>query len=128
MPYHQQQQQAIIVLKHEGIIKGYQGEIFPDNTLQRYEMALMIDRISTIYHLYDTLPIQQPHYIPYTDVQINDPELQEALKNLQKYAIMKGNNGKFFPTQQLTGEQLLALFGRLLYGLHDAVTKPRRGT
>lgn len=126
MPYDHEQQQALIALKTAGIVKGSNGFVYPHNTLQRYEMALMIHRICKKYNLYQALPIQNPVYTPYTDVQINDPELDEALKALQKYAIMKWANDKFFPTQPLKGEELLAMLGRLFYGLHDANTGNRR--
>ena len=89
MPIDPTQQEAIMELYKAGILKGYQGHIYPDHTLRRYEMALLIDRICKKYNLYTGLPILNPSYHPYDDTDLHDAELDQTLKTLQKYGIMK---------------------------------------
>jgi hypothetical protein len=52
-------------------------------------MALLIDRILLKYAIYDSLPVINPVYAPYLDVDGADPELIIALERLQKYNVMK---------------------------------------
>jgi hypothetical protein len=89
-------------------------------------MALLIDRVLIKEHLYATLPIKQPVFTPYSDVDNDDPELDQSLQRLQKYGIMKGHAGKFYPHQQLKGEELLALLGRIFFNLEDGTQGDRR--
>jgi len=124
MPIQAEYLEAIRALYKMGIIQGHQGHVYPDSMLNRYEMALLIDRILVSYDLYDGLPIITPNYTAYSDVSINDPELHAALTRLQKYGIMKGHAQKFYPFNALKGEELLALLGRIFYGLSDAVSTP----
>ena len=84
-------------------------------------MALVVDRLANKHGLYSKLPIVNHEYLPYSDEpEIIDPELPEALKRLQKYSIMRGHNGDFFPHNNLKAEEWLAVLGRLFYRLGNA--------
>lgn len=116
---------AIAVLRKAHVIKGFDRQVFPNNTIKRYEAALMIDRTMRLYSMYDGLPVVIQHYTGYNDNDLWDAELDEALVRLQKYGIMKGHSGNFYPKKQLLGEELLALLGRIFYDLSDNVTGHR---
>ena len=126
LPDDTEQQQAIIALHTADIVKWFDRKVFPENSLKRYEMALLIDRILQKYDYYDQLPIRIPTYTDYVDTNIDDPELPETLKRLQKYGIMKGHANHFYPLAELKGEELLALLGRIFYNLEDTTATPRR--
>lgn len=111
---------AIMTLTKGLIVKGYNRHIYPDNLLQRYHAALIIDRALRLYSLYDWREIITPEYVPYSDNTLWDTELDEALVRLQKYWIMKWSGTKFEPTRDLKWEQLLALLWRILYWLSDS--------
>ena len=93
--------------------------IDPENRLQRYQAALIIDRALRLYSLYDGREITTPTYTPYTDNNLWDSELDTTLIQLQKYGIMKWSNTSFEPTKDLKWEQLLALLWRIFYWLSD---------
>ena len=121
-------QQAFISLHRQWIFKGHNKHVYPDGLLQRYEMALLIDRILLMYQRYTGIAVQNEEYIEYEDtwtLTSTDPELNATLRRLQKYGVMKwySRDGTlyFWPTQTLSGEQLLAILGRIFYGLQDAI-------
>lgn len=101
------------------IIKGFDRHIYPENMLQRYQAALIIDRALSLYSIYDGREVFAPTYNPYSDTTLWDDELDTTLIRLQKYGIMKGSNTSFEPTKDLKGEQLLALLWRIFYWLND---------
>jgi hypothetical protein len=110
---------AIMTLTKWLIIKWFDRHIYPENRLQRYQAALIIDRALRLYSLYDGREITTPTYTPYTDNNLWDSELDTTLIQLQKYGIMKWSNTSFEPTKDLKWEQLLALLWRIFYWLSD---------
>ena len=127
LPYDQYTQDAFIALKKATILQGSNGKCFPENTLLRYEFALLLKRMITKRSLTNGLPVVQPTYQPYTDLP-NDAELLSAVKLLQKYGIMKGSNTLFAPNGVVLWEQLLAVLGRLFYKLTDSTSGDRRNS
>ncbi len=115
--------QAIRTLTKWRIIKWFNRRIFPENSLKRYEAALMIDRALRLYSMYnDRLKINITS-VPYNDVDRADLELLETLDRLQTYWIMKWHNYDFYPDKDLKWEELLALLWRIFYWLEDTSTK-----
>jgi hypothetical protein len=70
-------------------MKGFEKQVFPENTLLRYEMALLLDRVLQQEHMYVSLPIHQNIFADYEDRPLDDTELLPALQRLQKHGIMK---------------------------------------
>lgn len=109
----------MLTLLHAGILKA-QPQIRPLAFLQRYEMALIMHRTLKTYNRYANLQKQTTTLPSYTDVTPGQAELDEALRRLRQYGLMKGANNSFFPAAELNGEECLALLGRSFYGLKDA--------
>ena len=128
LPDHTEQQDAIIWLHNAWIVHGFDGNVFPENTLQRYEMALLLHRILEKRNIYSTLEKKLSTYTPYTDLETTDEELLEAVRLLQQYGIMKWHNNSLNPYGNLSGEELLALLGRIFYGLEDSTSGKWRDT
>lgn len=126
LPDNTEQQDAIAWLHAAWIVNGFEWKVFPDNTLQRYEMALLLHRILEKRNMYTTLKKKSSTYTPYTDLTTTDVELLEAVRMLQAYGIMKWHNNKLYPYENLSGEELLALLGRIFYGLEDSTSWKRR--
>lgn len=125
IPIEENYSNAIMTLTKWQVIKGFDRHIYPENMLQRYHAALIVDRVLRLYSLYDWLEVMTPTYTPYTDNTLWDRELDEALVRLQKYGIMKWNSTSFEPTKNLKWEQLLALIWRIFYWLSDSVEGKR---
>jgi len=125
MPNELHYEKAIRTLTKSLIIKWYNRHIAPDQTLQRYEAALMIDRTLRLYSLYDNRSIVTEISSPYTDVDVSDPELLSALDRLQSYGIMKWHKDSLYPNKELQWEELLALLWRIFYWLSDTNTAKR---
>jgi hypothetical protein len=124
LPYDHTTQDAFIALKKASILQWSNGTCLPENTIVRYELALLLKRMITKRSLTTWLPIVQPTYQAYTDLP-NDAELLTAVKLLQKYGIMKWSNNLFNPNGTVLGEQLIAVLWRLCYTLQDSPTGDR---
>jgi len=91
MPREEKYREAIKSLYENGIVKGFEGKIFPNQKFPRWQLALVVDRLANKYGLYSKLPIVAHEYLPYADEpQKFHPELIEVLKRLQKYGVMAG--------------------------------------
>lgn len=126
LPSDPEQQQAILSLQKQWILKWYNNRVNPDWMLKRYEMALLIDRILDMYALYGKLPVQNNDYISYADTPTDDAELLSSLERLQTYWVMKWYSRwwslQFSPYTELTWAQLLAILWRTFYALEDTIT------
>jgi hypothetical protein len=120
LPYEARYQDAIGVLMDAGYIKGADGFVFPESTLQRYEMALILHRMLKKRNHYKKLTKVTTTTPTYTDVSWWDHELNEALLWLWQYGLMKWYpNETFWPFAPLLFEQALALLGRSFFKLQD---------
>jgi hypothetical protein len=63
----------------------------PEYPLARRQAAIVFDRLAKKYKLYQTMAVVLPTFTPYKDTDLNNIELDDALKSLQKYGIMMGN-------------------------------------
>lgn len=121
LPYEALYQDAIGMLLEKWYIKGSGGHVFPDNSLQRYEMALMLHRMLKKMNWYTKLTKVTTTTPQYSDLSRWEPEVDEALLRLWQYGLMKWYaNGKFWPFEPLLYEQLLALLWRSFYKLQDS--------
>lgn len=120
MPLSSEHKQSIESLFAAGIIKWNGNKISPDLNLPRRQAAIVFDRIAKKYNLYGNLPVINPMFSPYSDLDVSNNELVESLKWLQKYGIMVGNNWIFDPDRSMTGEEWIAVLGRLIFGLKNA--------
>ncbi len=125
LPYEMSYQESILILMDVGILK-IQPEVRPYAFLQRYEMALIMHRTLKTYNRYTHL-IKQTNELPvYSDVTPWQAELDESLRRLRQYGLMKWSNGSFFPAAELNGEECLALLWRSFFGLKDATSSSPR--
>ena len=123
LPYDEIYQRASIFMIDKQYIQWNQWKIFPDQPLQRYEMALLLHRILTKRWRYAQLTQQTTTSPTYPDVWWNDPELTTALKKLRQYGLMKWyGSGLFWPFDHVLSEQVLALLGRSFFDLQDATS------
>ena len=122
MPNEEEYQKAIMYLYDNGIVKWYQWQVFPDNLLTRFEFTLIMYRIINKMNLTGRLTIQNIGEKKFVDVDYNDSEFSKSVSFLYKYGIMKWDWDKFSPDKQLTGEQTIAVLGRIFYSLEDANT------
>lgn len=120
LPYEARYQDALGYLLEHAIIKWFQWSVFPDQTLQRYEMALIMHRVLSFFNKYNQLPIVNVWPMPYTDIASLGNESIVALTNLWKYWIMTWwPTGQFEPYKPLLYEQAMALLWRSFFNLHD---------
>ena len=121
LPYIGLYQDAIWLLLAWWYIQWANWFIFPDNSLQRYEIALLLHRMLKKLNQYAKLTKVTTTSPTYSDVVWGEPELDEALLWLWQYGLMKWYpNGKFWPFEPILFEQLLALVGRSFFKLQDA--------
>lgn len=120
MPLSSEHKQAIESLFAAGLIKWSGNKIMPDDNLPRRQAAIVFDRLAKKYNLYGNLPVINPMFSTYSDLDTWNDELIQSLKWLQKYGIMVGNNWIFDPDRPMTGEEWIAVLGRLLFGLKNA--------
>lgn len=126
LPYAWLYQDAIWLLLESWYISWANGYVFPDNSLQRYEMALLLHRMLKKLKQYAKLSKLTTTSPTYSDVIWGEPELDEALVRLRQYGLMKWYpNGKFWPFDTVLYEQFLALVGRSFYKLQDAAGAQR---
>ena len=120
MPLSSEHKQAIESLYAAGIVKWSWNKISPDNNMPRWQAAIVFDRLAKKYNLYWSLPVINPMFTAYSDVNTWNSELTESLKWLQKYGIMAGSNWIFDPDRAVTWEEWIAVLWRLLFGLKNA--------
>ncbi len=121
MPQEENYRNAIHNLFQKWIIQWVDNKIFPNQRIQRWWVALFVDKLAQKYALYSKLPIYSHHYVSYSDELEYDALWRiDALKNLQRYAIMVGDQWKFFPFKDLKWEERLAILWRLFFRLQDA--------
>jgi len=120
LPYEARYQDAIWLLMDAGYIQGSGWYVFPDGSLQRYEMALVLHRMLKKRKRYEQLTKVTTTLPVYSDVVWWQAELDEALRYLWQYGLMKWYpNGRFWPSDILLYEQALALLWRSFFGLSD---------
>lgn len=120
LPYEVRYQDAIWFLLEQWYIQGAWWYVYPDGSLQRYEMALILHRILKKRKRYDQLTKVTTTLPTYTDVAWWQPELEEALRHLWQYGLMKWYpNNTFWPSNLLLYEQALALLWRSFFNLQD---------
>lgn len=120
LPYEAYYQDAIGFLKDLSLITIAWGKVFPDQSLQRYEVALLLHRCLKKKNQYGHLKKITTTEPTYTDVVSPNSELREALLWLWQYGIMKGYpNGMFWPNDFVLYEQVLALLWRSFFALQD---------
>lgn len=123
LPYEAVYQDAIWLLVERGYLKWYQGNLFPNQSLKRYELALLMHRIFSATSHYATLPQLTPASPVYSDVTWGEPELDEALRYLFQYGLMKWYaSGLFWPFDIVHLDQAVAVLGRTFFGLEDDLT------
>ncbi|MCS6982702.1 MAG: M23 family metallopeptidase [Candidatus Absconditabacterales bacterium] len=111
---------AILTLHRRGFIRGHQGKIFPDKPLERYHLVLLVARFASILKLpLGSIVDPNPRF---EDCFGLDDEAQEAIIMLARHGIVRGHEGKFSPHGKVRGEEVLAIFGRLLRGINNAPT------
>lgn len=126
MPEEVKYADAIRSLTQQKIIKWFEQKIFPEQNFPRWQAALIIDRVVNKFGLYSQMPIYAHSYSAYSDdPELIDPELPDTLKRLQKYGVMIGFQGKFFPERSLKWEERLAMLGRVFFRLEDAIEGQR---
>lgn len=126
MPWSTDYSQPIMELYNMWIVKWNGQKIFPDDFLQRYELAIMIDRLlSQKPELIKKLSDLGNSKIDYIDIAMYGPELMDALVILKKYNIMMWYNNQFLPDKKVKWQELLAVCGRLFFGLKDKTSSIR---
>jgi len=120
LPSEPEYKEAIIKLHQRNIIKWNENKILPNENFPRRQSALIINRIAQKFWIYDKLHISNPNYKKYSDMTINDPELDKALENLQKFGIINWQNSKFSPEKKLNWKERIAMLWRLFFGLKDS--------
>ena len=119
MPLSTEHKQAIESIYAAWIIRWSWNKIHPDLSLPRRQAAIVFDRLAKKYNLYWILPVINPMFNSYWDVDMWNNELMEAIKWLQKYGIMNWNNWVFDPDRPVNWEEWVAVLGRLLFGLKN---------
>lgn len=119
MPKEKVYQEAIMNLYNKKIIKWWNSKILPNDNMQRYELALILYRISLLGY-YKNLKIINSSKIPYIDLNIDDMEVQNALEYLYKYWIMVWKDNTFMPFNEVNGEEIIAVLWRSIYNLNDS--------
>jgi hypothetical protein len=120
MPLNTEYKQAIESLFAAWILKWDWNKIMPEYSLARRQAAIVFDRLAKKYKLYQTMAVVLPTFTPYKDTDLNNIELDDALKSLQKYGIMMGNQWNFFPNDNVKWEEWIAVLGRFFWGLKNA--------
>jgi len=94
------------------LIRGHQGKIFPDKPLERYHLVLLVARFASILKI--PLGTVVDHSPRFEDCFELNNEAQEAIIMLARHGIVRGHEGKFSPHGKVRGEEVLAVFGRLM--------------
>lgn len=119
MPKDKIYQDAIMNLYNKKIIKWGNSKIMPNANMQRYELALILYRMSNLNY-YNNLKVVNNGKIPYIDLNIDDIEVQNALEFLYKHWIMVWKDNLFMPFNEVNGEEILAVLWRIIYNIKDA--------
>lgn len=121
MPKEKIYKDSIMDLYNKKIIKWWNSKILPNDNMLRYELALVLYRISHLGY-YKNLKTINNWTIPYIDLNIDDIEVQNALQYLYKYWIMIGKNSEFMPFNNVNWEEILAVLWRSIYNLKDSTS------
>ena len=104
------------------ILKWNNGDLFINHPLTRYQITLIL------YRLYKRWFLKIDYVgtnVNFKDIWnlVSDVEFMEALKFVVNNGILKWDNWYFFPANELTWEQFLAIIGRLWWKLSDGKDK-----
>ena len=114
-----QKDDFISFFKNSWILKWDHWNFYLDQPLKRYHFALILYRL--IKKWFIKIPHKDCEYY-FTDIDKNDKEFNEALKTIVCTGIMRWENNKFFPWDNLTWEQFLAIVWRIFENLKNSKT------
>ncbi|MFC5604817.1 S8 family serine peptidase [Sporosarcina koreensis] len=87
-----------------GVFKGYKdGSFKPHDQLTRSQAAALITRV---------LGLQADEAAPFNDIKNLSKETQAEIAAAYKYGIIKGQNGKFKPSENMTRAQIALMIAR----------------
>ncbi len=120
---------ALNYLFNNGIVQGYQGKLNPDQSLTRAQLTSILMR--AIYQWDpDQLAQQMKDYIqkngPFFEDVKGDEWFAPRAYMAYKLWYLKGEDGKFYPNQNVTRAQLIAIYGRTFEKQRSSQSKLRK--
>jgi len=123
MPTQKKYYDAVIKLHNLWIIHWKNNMINPENFIQRYEFAIIINRLITKKpEIIKKISENNEVSINYIDIIEYGQELFDALLLLKKYKIMMWFDNKFLPERKIKWQELLAVCWRLFFGISDSAS------
>ncbi len=106
---------ALVYLFNNWIVQGYQGKLEPDQYITRAQLTSILMRAIFQWNV-DDLTQQMKEYIkqngPFFDDIKGDEWFAPWAYMAYRLGYVKGEGGKFYPNQNITRAQLIAIYGR----------------